>query len=201
MMNVHQAAQARPEHVVISFGFLHFHYSKIENHTDLAACTAVLASAERRWGQCDQEVFIAAVIINPFYKILPFQKIPLTTCAGLAALFGRLWSRFYNSDAPLDLYTDLEDYMSGSHDFAHIDVYKFALLSHAEKEVCSQVDFSRKFTKIIFRVLQLIQLISGMDCHILGHHLDDFILLPCAFSLSAQILPLVSAFLVCLARF
>ncbi|KAG2145420.1 uncharacterized protein EDB93DRAFT_1287455 [Suillus bovinus] len=35
---------------------------------------------------------------------------------------------------PLDLYTDLEDYMSGSHDFAHIDVYKFALLSRAEKE-------------------------------------------------------------------
>jgi hypothetical protein len=51
--------------------------------------------------------------------------------------FGRLWSCFYDLDAPLDLYTDLEDYMNGSWDFAHIDVYKFALLFHAEKEVCS----------------------------------------------------------------
>jgi hypothetical protein len=91
--------------------------------------------------------------------------------------------------------------MNGSQDFAHIDVYKFALLSHAEKEVCSWVYFSRKFTKITFRVLQLIQLISGMDCHILSHHLDHFILFPCAFSLSAQIPLLVNTFLVCLAWF
>ncbi|KAG2116714.1 uncharacterized protein F5147DRAFT_649153 [Suillus discolor] len=79
MTNIHQAAQARPENIVISFGFLHFRYSKIENSADLTARTAVLASAERRWGQCDQEVFIAAVIVNPFYKVLLFQKIPLTT--------------------------------------------------------------------------------------------------------------------------
>jgi hypothetical protein len=85
---------------VISFGFLHFRYSKIENKTDLAACTAVLASAECRWGQCDQEVFIAAVIVNPFYKISPLQKIPLTICAGLAALlvvFGAVFmTRMYH---------------------------------------------------------------------------------------------------------
>ncbi|KAG2158740.1 uncharacterized protein EDB93DRAFT_1245973 [Suillus bovinus] len=80
-------------------------------------CTAVLASAERCWGQCDQEVFIAAVIVNPFYKILPFKKIPLTY----------MWGLRHFSDY-------LEDYMSGSHDFAHIDVYKFALLSRADKE-------------------------------------------------------------------
>src|SRR5258708_6979980 len=72
MMNIHQVAQARPEHIVVSFGFLHFCYSKIENATDLAAHTAVLASAEHHWGQCNQEVFIAAVTVNPFYKISPF---------------------------------------------------------------------------------------------------------------------------------
>jgi len=77
-----------------------------------------------------------------------------------AVLFGHLWSRFYSSDAPLDLYTDLEDYMSGSCDFTHIDIYKVALLSRAEKEVCSQIDSSRK---IVLRVLQLIQLIFEQD--------------------------------------
>ncbi|KAG1724413.1 hypothetical protein EDB19DRAFT_1644614, partial [Suillus lakei] len=110
MTNIHQAAQARPEHIMISFGFLHCCYSKVENATDLAACTAVLASAECCWGQCDQEVFIAAVIVNPSYKISPFQKIPLTTCVGLAALFRCLWSCFYSSDAPLDLYTGLYEW-------------------------------------------------------------------------------------------
>ncbi|KAG0707177.1 ribonuclease H-like domain-containing protein, partial [Suillus ampliporus] len=135
MTNVHQAAQARPENVAISFGFLHFRYSKIDDNTDLAARTAVLASVERRWGQCDQEVFIAAIIVNPFYKVSPFRKVPLTTRAGLATLFARLWHRFYNTnDIPLDLYTDLDDYLNSSHDFAYMDNYKLSLLYRAEKE-------------------------------------------------------------------
>ncbi|KAG1893565.1 uncharacterized protein F5891DRAFT_962744 [Suillus fuscotomentosus] len=135
MTNVHQAAQARPENVAISFGFLHFRYSKIDNDTDLAARMAVLASIERRWGQCDQEVFIAAIIVNPFYKVSPFQNVPLTTRAGLATLFARLWRRFYNTnDIPLDLYTDLDDYLNSSHDFAFMDNYKLSLLYRAEKE-------------------------------------------------------------------
>jgi hypothetical protein len=139
MTNIHQASQAKPEHVVISFGFLHFRYSRIENDTDLTARTAVLASLECCWGQCDQEVFIAAVIVNPFYKVAPFQKIPLTTHAGLAALFSRLWHHFYNKNVPLELYMDLQDYLSGSGAFAYMDIYKVSLLSRADKEVCSYI--------------------------------------------------------------
>ncbi|KAG1719464.1 uncharacterized protein EDB91DRAFT_1065639 [Suillus paluster] len=121
MTNVHQAAQARPENVAISFGFLHFCYSKIDNSTDLAARTAVLASVERRWEQCDQEVFIAAIIVNPFYKVSPFRNVPLTTCAGLATLFARLWRRFYNTnDIPLDLYSGSKNC---PHVFAFFTVY------------------------------------------------------------------------------
>ncbi|KAG1727642.1 ribonuclease H-like domain-containing protein [Suillus paluster] len=132
MMNVHQA---RPENVAISFGFLHFCYSKIDNSTDLAARTAVLASVERRWEQCDQEVFIAAIIVNPFYKVSPFRNVPLTMHAGLATLFAHLWRRFYNTnDIPLNLYMDLDDYLNSSHDFAYMDNYKLSLLYHAEKE-------------------------------------------------------------------
>ncbi|KAG2344667.1 hypothetical protein BDR05DRAFT_860971, partial [Suillus weaverae] len=47
---------------------------------------------------------------------------------------------FYSSDAPLDLYTDLEDYLSGSRDFANIDIYKVVLLSCTEKEVFDPID-------------------------------------------------------------
>ncbi|KAG1724135.1 hypothetical protein EDB19DRAFT_1915704 [Suillus lakei] len=118
MTNIHQAAQVRPEHIVILFGFLHFHYSKIENAADLAARTAVLASAEHYWGQCNQEVFIAAC-----------------HCQSLLQDFTMLKDTPHNiSDAPLDLYMELEDYMSGSCDFVHVDIYKYALLSHAKME-------------------------------------------------------------------
>lgn len=135
MTNVHQAAHARPEHVVISFGFLYFRYSKLNDETDAPARMAVLESAERRWARCDQEVFIAAVISNPFYGVAPFRKIFLTTRAGLAALFGRLWLRFYEEDAPVELLTDLEHYLTSSGDFAHMNMYKNSLLARAEATV------------------------------------------------------------------
>ena len=47
MTNVHQAAHARPQHIVISFGFLYFWYLKLNDETDAPAWMAVLKSAER----------------------------------------------------------------------------------------------------------------------------------------------------------
>ncbi|KIK98489.1 hypothetical protein PAXRUDRAFT_126568, partial [Paxillus rubicundulus Ve08.2h10] len=132
MTNIHQAAHARPEHVVISFRFLYFRYSKLSDDLDTPARRAVLESAERRWANCDQGVFIAAVIANPFYGVAPFNKISLTTCAGLAALFGRLWLHFYKENAPTELFTDLEGYLASSGDFAYMNMYKNSLLARSE---------------------------------------------------------------------
>jgi len=81
MTNIHQAAHSRPKNVPISFGFLYYHYSKVGDDNDLEARNAVLESAKHRWAQVDQEVFIAAVILNPLYKDKPFNNIPLTTRA------------------------------------------------------------------------------------------------------------------------
>jgi len=68
MTNMHQAAHAQPEHIVISFEFLFFWYSKLMDGPDAPVHMAVLESAEHRWANCDQEVFIAAVIANPFHQ-------------------------------------------------------------------------------------------------------------------------------------
>ncbi|KIK76837.1 hypothetical protein PAXRUDRAFT_168602, partial [Paxillus rubicundulus Ve08.2h10] len=92
---------------------------------------AALQSAERHWACCDQEVFIAAIIINPFYQVAPFNKISLTTHAGLAALFGCLGLHFYGESAPVELLTDLEHYLVSSGDFACMDIYKDSLLACA----------------------------------------------------------------------
>ncbi|KAI6145406.1 hypothetical protein BKA82DRAFT_4357460 [Pisolithus tinctorius] len=133
MTNMHQATHARPEHVVLSFGFLYFKYSQLTDTADSTACKAVLESAEQRWGQCDQEVFIAAVVVNPFYKTSPFKKIALTTRAGIAALFGHLWLCFYGGEAPVELFTDLDHYLGCFGDFAFMEVFKNSLLAHAQQ--------------------------------------------------------------------
>ena len=65
----------------------------------------------------------------------PFNKISLTTRAGLAALFGRLWLRFYKENAPTELFTDLEGYLASSGDFAYMNMYKNSLLARSEATV------------------------------------------------------------------
>ncbi|KAI9568731.1 hypothetical protein HD554DRAFT_2038720 [Boletus coccyginus] len=115
--------------------FLYFWYSKLNNKTDAPVQMAVLESAKCQWARCNQEVFIAAIISNPFYGVTPFRKIFLTTCGGLAALFSCFWLRFYEEDAPVKLFTDLEHYLTSSGDFTHMNMYKNSLLAHVEVTV------------------------------------------------------------------
>ncbi|KAG0702164.1 hypothetical protein DFH29DRAFT_805298, partial [Suillus ampliporus] len=135
MTNIHQAAHSKPEHILISFGFLYYCYSRIGDDTDLVAQNAVLESAEHHWGQVDQEVLITAVIINPLYKDKPFSNIPLITCAGLMSLFSCLWKHFYSGMAPLKLFTDLDNYLKSSPEFQPLDIYTQILVSHANDQV------------------------------------------------------------------
>ncbi|KAG2041579.1 hypothetical protein BDR03DRAFT_979518 [Suillus americanus] len=134
MMNIHQAAHSKPEHIPISFGFLYYHYSIIGDESDLVAQNAVLESAEHRWAQVDQEVFIAAVIVNPLYKDKPFSNIPLTIRAGLMFLFSRLWTCFYGGTPPLELFTDLDNYLKSSPEFQPLDIYTQILVSRANDQ-------------------------------------------------------------------
>jgi hypothetical protein len=135
MINVHQAAHSKPEYIPISFGFLYYRYSRVGDESDLVARNAVLESAERRWAQVDQEVFIAAVIVDPLYKDKPFNNIPLTTRAGLMSLFSRLWTRFYGGVPPLELFTDLDNYLKSSPEFQPLDIYTQILVSRAKDQV------------------------------------------------------------------
>ncbi|KAG2033154.1 hypothetical protein BDR03DRAFT_1014523 [Suillus americanus] len=135
MTNIHQAAHLKPEHIPISFGCLYYRYSRIGDESDLVARNAVLESAERRWAQVDQEVFIATVIVNPLYKDKPFSNIPLTTCAGLMSLFSHLWTRFYGVTPPLELFTDLDNYIfESSPEFQPLDIYTRILVSCANDQ-------------------------------------------------------------------
>jgi hypothetical protein len=166
MTNIHQATHARPENVPISFSFLYYRYSKIGDSTDHNARNAVLESVEHCWAQVDQEVFIAAVILNPLYKDKPFNNITLTTCAGLMSLFSHLWKRFYGGIPPLELFTDLENYLRNSPEFQPIDIYTQILLSHAKEKVLiwpTILLLSPPSLTCFTRAHQLILSIFGMD--------------------------------------
>jgi hypothetical protein len=139
MTNIHQAAHSKPKHIPISFGFLYYCYSKVGDKSDLVGRNAVLESAEHRWAQIDQEVFIAAVIVDPLYKDKPFNNIPLTTHARLMALFSRLWTCFYSGVPPLELFTDLDNYLKSSPEFRPLDIYTQILVSRAKDQIIGYI--------------------------------------------------------------
>ncbi|PBK86361.1 hypothetical protein ARMGADRAFT_1047859 [Armillaria gallica] len=62
--NIMQSAFCCLNQVLLTFGLLYMHYTKELSATD---------SVEKLVQKSDQEVFIAAIVLNPFMKLKPFQ--------------------------------------------------------------------------------------------------------------------------------
>ncbi|GBE86226.1 hypothetical protein SCP_0901050 [Sparassis crispa] len=127
--NVTQGARCRLDQVLLTFGFLFLHFSLLDDGDDSDACQKVIDSLEMRWGKADQEVFIAAVILNPYHKINPFHPLPIFTHANIYALLCRLWGHFYGTSftVPLSLHTELRKYFAGTGFYASLQTYMKSL--------------------------------------------------------------------------
>jgi len=137
--NITQADSARVDIVLITFAFLYIRYSKLSEAEDIKARDVILGSIERRWLKTDQDVFIAAVLLNPFHKAKPFRAAPFSTVAGLYNLLHRLWKRFYCENPPAELYTEYKAYVSGTGDFQAMQNFMQGMQLSATKEVCKQI--------------------------------------------------------------
>ena len=62
--NVMQATDTRMDHVLLILGQLYFNYK----HPNIEGVVheKIHLSLEMRWQKCDQEVFIMAVVLNPY---------------------------------------------------------------------------------------------------------------------------------------
>ena len=101
------------------------HYDALRNQdpADYAGCTAVIDSIEKRWAKADQDVFIAAVVLNPFFKREPFSlESRLWSEATVLSLMKRLYKCFFSvteeegelEESINELYSNLGDYLDGS---------------------------------------------------------------------------------------
>lgn len=85
---------------------------------DADAVDAIISSIEKRWAVADQEVFIACLIVNPFYQTRPFAKLYHFNNSGVSMLLGRLWKRFYEAEPSFEFYEEVKEYLN------HTDRYK-----------------------------------------------------------------------------
>ena len=93
-------------------------------------------SIERRWKSCDQDAYIAAVVLNPLLKMAPLStNSPSTTPSAIWAIIQRLWKRFYQEDAPLTLFGELSDYLNGRNRYAQLEQWATNAANLAKMQV------------------------------------------------------------------
>ncbi|OAX31032.1 hypothetical protein K503DRAFT_806433, partial [Rhizopogon vinicolor AM-OR11-026] len=102
VINFAQAAHCRLDEVLIVFGFLISRYTdlreKATSEEEQTLLWAVIDSLEKRWSKCDQDVFLAAVILNPLYRTKPFARFRKFMNAGvITLLFGQVLTKLRSS--------------------------------------------------------------------------------------------------------
>ena len=92
--NITQATFCRLDQVLLTFGHLYMIFYQLHEPVDRPAQKAVLESLEKRWAASDQDIFIAAVYLNPFIKNVPFNStlerfVPIQKVQLLEGLYNR----------------------------------------------------------------------------------------------------------------
>ena len=111
--NITQSSFCRLDQVLLTFGFLVMQYQNLNE--DAIACDAIINSLELRWKKADQELFIGAVLVNPFYRAEPFAPTHYMNIAGITSLLTRVWQRMNNERnvPPGEFPAHIEDFLLG----------------------------------------------------------------------------------------
>lgn len=112
---------------------------------DTGACKSIIESIEKRWASTDQEIFIAAIILNPFYRNTTFAPLNFLNNAGIRALLGHLWTRFYRTQPPDDFYTQVGDYLNQRGMFENLKTEVAVARVEAERKVCLESPYTNNF--------------------------------------------------------
>ena len=122
--------------VLLIFGHLVATYHKMDDPEDLPGCNAIIESIKQHWPKADQEIFIAAVILNPFYHTSPFAQIPQFRIAEIIAMTTRLWRRFFKTDALPNFALELLDCLGKQGEYSTLDVIINVERNRVDKTVC-----------------------------------------------------------------
>ncbi|KAL4062301.1 hypothetical protein V8B97DRAFT_2026853 [Scleroderma yunnanense] len=109
-VNCTQAAHCQLDEVLIMFGFLTLTYTEMlkdASEEDEIMITRIMNSLKKCWSKSEQEVFIAAVILNPVIYLLVVK----------------LWKCFYSTDPSIELQQEMMDYLQGLGDYKGMDAW------------------------------------------------------------------------------
>ena len=112
----------------------------------------MLEALEARWAKADQDVFIAALILNPFHKTSAFNPLSCLAPGSVFALMRCLWHCFYRNEdgtpqePPTELFTKVLSYLNSSGDFREMEDVILHIRTRAEMAVCTTLSYYLAFT-------------------------------------------------------
>jgi len=110
--NITQASHVRLDHVTITLGNLYRIYSDPDFEAPVRDC--ILASLEKRWAAADQDVFILAVLFNPYIRAHCFSTSQLSHGV-LYDMAERVFRRLFGPEEPgLKFMLDFDQYIDGT---------------------------------------------------------------------------------------
>ena len=133
--NISQANHIRPDQILLILGLLYLQFSEFKETDERSMRATMLSAIESRWLKVDQDVFVAALILNPFHKISAFQPLHFLTTGGVYGLMRRLWVRFYGTEPTTDLWRNVRDYLENTGEYATMKSYIGPIRADAESRV------------------------------------------------------------------
>ncbi|KAJ7158190.1 ribonuclease H-like domain-containing protein [Mycena crocata] len=135
--NINQKDSTRLDQVLLTIAGIFLRFS---DHPEVEVRTAMLARLEKRWKDCDQLVFLLALILNPFEKLScfgPNAQINQIKCHNmLLLLYQRINDRPDNEDTPeqrkakeLQVSRAFMRYLAGTGDFVDFDAEEWEQIS------------------------------------------------------------------------
>ena len=110
-------------------------YQALGMDQDPVGHNTILDSIELWWHKSEQQLFIAVVIANPFYRNRPFACLSILNNAGIRVLFVRLWKHLYLGTPPPEFEIQLQDFLNETGIFANLKSWCSFELEAAEAKV------------------------------------------------------------------
>ncbi|KAJ7284775.1 ribonuclease H-like domain-containing protein [Mycena rebaudengoi] len=127
--NINQSDSTRPDQVLLTLAGI---YLRFVDHPEPNVSAAMLKRLEKRWSDCDQPIFVLALILNPFEMLSCFGAnagLNHLKCSKLIiSMYRRMKSRPDNADPPVmrkekehELQQAFLQYLSRTGDFSEFD--------------------------------------------------------------------------------
>lgn len=112
-----QGSDTGLHHVLLTLGNLYHIYS--DPKLDEAVQNRILGSLEKRWAAADQDVFIAAVVMNPYIRKRWFASgVQALTPSGLLGIVKRVCARIFREEPDVEFSEAFMDYLQQREEFS-----------------------------------------------------------------------------------